>query len=447
MIKSLRVRNYLYIKDANLSFVSGINALIGESGVGKSVIVNILALPFGKKPAENPIGKWADKAEIEIIFLAQEQEYTLNIVIGSRVGFKLNEKVVSHEKIKDIWSKFLNIHSQGERDYLYYDQLQIFDSFIPDMQSVKSLYESEYAEFELLKEELNVLEKKILTDEQKELYLFQLKEIERVSPVLGEDEEMFIALKQAKNKELFASLVSDLNFLLDGFADSIKQADKKIKDLVSMELFSENLVKKSASIKENLDDIRWELSKVDSPDNEINAQSVESRLNELEKLKSKFKLDLDQIIIKKEHLTESLDEQDFLLAKRDKLMIEMDNQKKELLARAQVLSQKRRDNTVRMEQALKLVFKKLKLEYAEIAVFFSAKQQPSFSGMDDISILIRVNSNTKMVPLTELSGGETSRVLLALKDLYKIVCLIILIYLMRSILELAERLLLRCVRL
>jgi len=113
LIKSLRVRNYLYIKDANLSFVSGINALIGESGVGKSVIVNILALPFGKKPAENPIGKWADKAEIEIIFLAQEQEYTLNIVIGSRVGFKLNEKVVSHEKIKDIWSKFLNIHSQG----------------------------------------------------------------------------------------------------------------------------------------------------------------------------------------------------------------------------------------------------------------------------------------------------------------------------------------------
>ncbi|MDR2860323.1 MAG: DNA repair protein RecN [Elusimicrobiota bacterium] len=447
MILSLSVKNYALIEDLTLNFKEGFTAITGETGSGKSILIEAMELICGKRADtsairsgclvcsisgsfsfENPqvsdfLNSLSIPSEDNIVLIRRTIETGGANGSGRSKAF-INDCQVNISTLASLGELLIDFHSQDEKYSLntLETQLSVLDSKIKDaaplLNNIKSLYE----QIVKLKDELEAIN---LSDSQREhkidLYSFQTQEINEASLEAGEDEKLESELPKLKNSEKISSLCQEIREILysneSAVLSVVSKAKKNIESLNSLGIDASEILslieQSSYQIEEvyrSVDDI---LSKTD-----INPEKLNSALerNEMiKKLKRKYGSTISEILAYNEKIKSELDYLNNFKANTEKIEAELEQKSKGLLSICDTLTQKRKEASSRFCQSVKNELFDLEIKDAVFEIDFNVKE-PSGNGQDKIEFMFSANKGESILPLRDsASGGEMSRVMLAIE--------------------------------
>ena len=449
MILELLVENFVIIDRINVKFFEGLNIITGETGTGKSVIVDAINLLLGsradksfirtgceyslieacfKVPNDNDINQLIDYLGINIdsdrIIIVSREIHT-----NGRNISRINGRPVALSVIKELTPNFLDIQGQNENQKLLKkkEQLNILDSLL-DKEDIKLRNEIsiQYKELTTLKKKL----KKIDIDELKkeremEILNFQINEIEDAALKLNEDSKLSAEYKKIqKINDIKATLYKAVSEL-DGDTYNGGVTSSLYKISADLSIFSEEdeLFKKTSSSLMEIYYISQEISRdlsdylrdIDYSDLEIN--EIEMRLDLINNLKRKYGNTVEEILSYKDELNEKFTslknlEEEIISLKNEIFKIESN-----IIEKAEVLSEHRKEISILLKSKIEKELKELNMGESIFSVDFIKRNEPNTYGIDDIEFLISTNRGQPLKPIAKVaSGGEISRLMLAFKN-------------------------------
>lgn len=443
MLSRIFVKNYILIQELELDFAKGLNIITGETGAGKSILINAIDIAFGAKAGKEVIKTGADKAVIEITILNEKQDvgalfeehgienWGEEIVLSKEITqtgsrSKVNGSVVNQEFIKIFRELFLDIHSQHQTYSLLQPKFHIslLDSYIKN--STLDVYKKEFEHYKNLLAQLEDLRNASQkTEEQFDFLRFQVNEIEEAAlNSVTEDEELNNELSVLENVEKLKELTGSSYWSLSGDDSSIIDALFQIKTSLSKAAAMDNTLEETESellsAIENLKEVSASLrdysSSLENDTERIN--EIQERLFLLEKLKRKYGGTLENVIKTGEKLRTELDDIEFSTQNIEKLESEIEAVRKGLMSSAVEISQDRKKHA---DELSKLIIKKLeKLELPKVRFEIGFSEcELNTTGIDKVEFLISTNVSEDLKPLAKAaSGGEISRVMLAIKTIF-----------------------------
>lgn len=455
MLKELYIKNIAVIDELRLAFDKGFHIFTGETGAGKSILVESIGLVLGEKAKAPLIRDGSSEATVEAVFDIQdfsevqkllEEEGLKNpddkdeLIVKRQISADGKNKVfINHQRstlsllqnIAALVIDYTGQHQQIELLDARHD-IEVLDQFLPEPKLLRG-YAASYERVRETSREIDVTTRLLLEkNERLEWISYQLKELSELKIESAEDEARLKSRREElRHGEVIRSFAEKAGQVLTDGDDSclnglnrlIREAEKKA---VLEELFSLPL-KALDDIKLRIEDAAFEIAKTASHgeggDQSLSADEIESRLYQLEKLKRKFGPELPDVLQKRGELTaekKRLENSDDHLAK---LKARLKTEFSGLLEFATKLS---KDRQVVAEQVKKAVLKELgELKMAgtafEIAVTAPANREDLTHfgprGYDTVTFLLSPNPGLALKPLAKIaSGGETSRIFLALKQ-------------------------------
>lgn len=414
MLRRLTISNYLFIETATLDFHEGLNVVVGESGVGKSMLVNILSIPLGFQPGSEVIGSWDKIARISMVF---DSEELLQIEIGKKTVFMLKGETINAKKVREYFSQKLDVHSQNNYELIRGNHLAILDRFMTfEEQQTWARYQECYGDYLETRTEATRLGSLIFSEAQRDYVEFQQKELSSLNLKSDEDHQLFDQLKQSQTGLDYAKHFSELTQMMEELQGLIHRMIKKLSAPEYPAL--QSLTASLQGLECEVDDVRFSLARKEQNSGALSAEeiaAIESRLDILEALKKKYRKSLPELIDFLGELTEQLDHQESYRHELSRI----EKREEETFARVNVLAQQvsanREKISTRVIASLETYLAALGLDKTEIAPSFLKKSFPDETGIDDFRFLIRVNRGSAFHALHKLSGGETSRIMLSLK--------------------------------
>ncbi len=444
MLERVRIKNFTIIDDLEVEFSKGLNILTGETGAGKSIIIDAIEIALGAKFDSSLIRKGEDQGFIELEFIDYPKEVSLilkdlmieeddSLIIRrvfereGRTKFFINSQKVSSTIIKSLKDYLIDIVSQHYTIKLFNKdfQLIIFD-LIAGLEDLKKEVSEIYLKLEKKKREYQKLLENIKDIEaKKEFYEFQLKEFEEISIDDINEEEFYRELNFYKNYQKNIDIIVQIKSLIENEEFSLSS---------HLSNLSKNISKLSIEKKdyylEKIDefiDIISELEKELDIDLDISPEEVEERFNNLQKiaikledLKVKYEKDnVEELKELKKDIEEKLNSIGSFEIDKKRIEEELEKIEKEYIEKATLLSKKRKEKSKEIEKTITKSLRELSMPYAEIV--FKIEERGSFSkdGIDELEILIKTNKGEDFKPLSKIaSGGELSRVMLVLKEFY-----------------------------
>ncbi len=444
MLQELRIKNFAIIDELNISFSKGLNILTGETGAGKSIILNAVQLLRGAKVGDEVVRSQEEEATIEAIFDLSEnpeiikrfkveeiddKEETLLIKrIISKSGrgrVYVNGNLATLGMLSNISEEILSICGQHEHQLLqkvetHIDILDEFGGLIKLREEFQRCFEkfnSQLEEIKKIKEDQERLEK------EREIMQFQLKEIESANLQVGEDETLKAEraiLINAKRLIEFAKLAEGLLYDEEGSViERIQMIIRQGQDVSSIDPKLSELVKNLEASLIQLEEISIEFrdysKKIEA--NPERLDEIENRLQELDRLKRKYGPTIEDILVFKKRIDEKLQlftlEQD----KLKELEASLEPIRKEMLGLCRRLSQERKKVALGLKREVEKELSSLGMKKTTFEVSF--EEIPiSSKGMDKVEFLISPNPGEALKPLAKIaSGGELSRIMLALKKI------------------------------
>lgn len=438
MLIQLEIKNFAIIEHSIIDFNHGFNVISGETGAGKSIILDALGAIIGERTSKNSVRKGEEKAELKAVFLKTpklihklleknieiEDDYIIikrQISSNGRSIVKLNGSIQTTQVIKEVCEELVEICGQKDHlELLKEDKyLQMIDqlgdeSHLPLLSEVKNLY-SEWVETRKTLESLlsNEREKEQILD----LYRFQLNEIDSMNLVIGEDETLQDEKKFLSSFEKIAKSVDvAINHL--HAIDSIEEAknallmaskfDDKIREYV------ERLENVCIELKDIQSDVGYYIDSVEYDEARLN--EIMFRLEQIHTLKRKYADSIEGILDFRNEIEQKLNDMDNKEEKVSQLQNRMKKIENKLLSLSNVLHQRRVDICQKHEKLINQKIKELCMPHAVFRFYCLLKEQFSLTGMTHVSILFNANKGEDLKPLSKVaSGGELSRVLLALK--------------------------------
>ncbi|MBE6037847.1 MAG: DNA repair protein RecN [Anaerofustis stercorihominis] len=446
MLEVLSVKNYAIISSVRVEFTKGLNVLSGETGAGKSIIVGALSLLLGARGNSDMIRAGEKKLSVEGVFSFDELnpalkealdendiEYEDNTLIirreindTSKNTCRINDVTVSVSYLKRIGSLLVDIHGQHEHqrllakeNHLYYLDMYAHESISVALAAVAQSYDFMNSCRKEL-DSLKVKQKEI--SDKKDEYASALAEIEKVSPVIGEDEKISARLKVLESAEKIYSLVDSAYGLLylknesvlTLLGDAINELEKVSKYDDGMESIIPMLSESLINIEESVNEIRAYRSNLEFEPYEI--ENLNERLSQLNRLKRKYG-SIEDILERQEYMKDALSGFESIeddIAQGEKKYSDAVESYRE---NAWALSILRRRAAENFSREIISQLKDMAMKDAEFEVRFTEKK-PSPDGTDDVEFFITAN---KGQPLRELSktasGGEVSRIMLSLKSI------------------------------
>lgn len=445
MLSNLKISNIAIIKEAVIDFDNGLNVLTGETGAGKSIIIDAINAILGERTSRELIRTGSNNAEVSAFFeninndvvsvldkfgIACEEDKSLlisrKISLDGKNVCKVNGANVTVSMLKKIGQALINVHGQMDNHNLLNEELHYtyIDSFAENTEIIEE-YQTAYNDYCACKRRYDNL---IVDEGEKarkiDLLTYQIKEIEDADIKIGEWEELEKRKKVLQNAEQLISLVSNTveiingNDNFSGVADMLNTASNS---LVKASAFDETLNTVSDTVAEmsyNIADCASELNSflysLDIDPNELDL--IEERLDVLFKLSKKYGRNEAEILEFLEKAQRELDEITFSDKLKEQLEIEL-NEKYEIMDKA---SRKLSANRQRFgEIFIKNVKNELAfLDMASIS-FKIVQNRKAFdeTGADEIYFLISANAGEEPKPLSKIaSGGELSRIMLAIKN-------------------------------
>ncbi len=443
MIQSLYVKNFALIDDLSMDFLPGLSAMTGETGAGKSIILESLQLLFGKRSDAQMIRHGEKKAIVKGIFMLnedQQERLSLPKVIeiereidqNGRHNMKLNDEPITLQKIKDIMTSIGSIHSQNETmnlfDRAYYLELidQMDDQTIQPLLNnyllQRSTYLSKKKHHEDLKQRKNQsLEKKSFLEYQvEELKNFHLKDNEKANL----DEQ----IEKLKNYDRIMGSLKDAYQALshDGMdVDEIYHAHQAMKKIAHLDKDYEVMSSRLESAYYEVDDVKSSLFQtIESLDFDEEAfNKMQERSYELIKIEQKYQKTIDELILYLKEIEEELlliTDYDHYLAESKK---DLDQAFEKAYTQGVKLSAARQKLAKALEKDVLFELADLDLEKASFQIAFdpTEKKEESLmeSGLDNVEFFISLNEGEPTKPLARVaSGGERARFMFALKSIY-----------------------------
>lgn len=462
MLEKLCIKNYLIIKEAELDFTKGLNILTGETGAGKTIILDALSLILGERADYSIIKNEKEKLVIEGIFriennkkivrFLKEKQLLLdgeenNSVILRRELYKkgfsrnfINDTPVSNSDLHEFGNLVIDIHSQNEHQSLLKKDthLEILDSFLTDKKIVDD-FRDKYKDYKELTSEYNeLLNKKDSLLEKKVFLEFQLKEINDVNPQTDEDTHLENELSKLENsEEISLALNTSLQKLYEGDNNINAELSLIIKELKKISKYDSELEKLISEVESSyisLKDVSATLSGYNESLNfdAAKTEQIRERLGALNFLKKKYKLNVNGLINKAKIIGEELNFAENYDYEIEQIKKKIDVAKNKLLEQAADLTGERKKAIRNLQKNVNSCLKEVGLESAEFKVshllyestdenlYTQKKDKKNIfitpDGIDDIEFLIMTNKGGDFSPLRKTaSGGEISRIMLSIK--------------------------------
>ncbi|HAR97012.1 MAG TPA: DNA repair protein RecN [Deltaproteobacteria bacterium] len=425
MLSFLRVRNFAIIEDLEVEFGEGFNVITGETGAGKSIVINALATLFNGKVAPDVVRAGADQAEITAYHSLNGEEYILKRSVSplGRSRASINDSASTLKKLEELGVDLVNLYGQNEsQDLLDKDNyLTIIDNLL-SLQEDRKLMGEMVRRLRDMDTELGRKTKEVEgRDREISLLQFQIEEIEREGLKEGEEttlRERMAVLKDAEKIETALRAVATGLDDQDGSARAILKASlSHLRPFLAVESI-EGLHKRIEALAFDIEDICGEIKKQEKrfifdPDE---LQRLEERISTIYRLQQKYGKNWAEIQAYLRHAKERLsylsdlaDDVEALQKKRSIMSEEVD-------ARAATLSEMRKRGIPAIESQVVDELALLSMKNARFSVSITDKGEIDEEGRDEMEFLLSTNPGEPLRPLRRVaSGGELSRIMLALK--------------------------------
>ncbi len=443
MISRLHIENIAVIENADIDFRNGFIALTGETGAGKSILIDSINILLGNRASKDLVRTGCSKAFVSAefddvagleklfseygvpdegngsIFLSRELS-----VEGKSVA-RVNSRPVPASVLKEFGKRLITIHGQQDNGTLLdtSTHLSFLDAYAKNSSEINE-YRTAYRNFRSIKKEIDKL---TLDDDEKarrvDTLTYQINEIEAAEPVEGEDEDLADRKKVLLGAEkIIESLSAARTILSDGEYNVSEMFSQAVTNLESISEFSDEL-EDLASRSENVlaeidslaDDVRTLADRFDFNPRELD--EIEDRLGVINSLKRKYGRTIGEINSYLADAKAKLAQIEYSDEAILKLDAELAKAHDELVAKAKVLTDSRKKAAEEISREVTKELTELEMPKVRMQVR-TDKKKYSFDGADDVEFLISTNVGENVKPLSAVaSGGELSRIMLALRKI------------------------------
>ena len=446
MLRELRLNNLAIIKKVDLEFNNGLIALTGETGAGKSILLDGISLLIGERSSVDMIRTGADNLFAEGVFsLTQDQIEKLTklgfeiedeeLIVARYLDKNLKSKItvngmrITVSKLKELMSNVLDLVGQHEHQYLLNKNyhLELLDKFLDkETLELKQNIKAIITELKKINQQVESIEQeKAAIEEKKDIYEFQINEIDALNIKNNEDVELEEEYKILFNAGKIAEKLGDSTQKLKGTEVSIlKQLQKVKKNLEQLSTISDNYSETFALIDKlyyELDEVSYTiedmLEEVEIDDSRL--EKVIKRIDAINKLKFKYGSTTIEIMAYRDDIQKKLSMIDFENDELEKLREKKKDITKEYFEKSSVLSELRKKAGNMLEEKINIELKDLNMTAARFKVEFTSKDIIRSKGIDEIEFMMSTNVGEDLKPLAKIaSGGEVSRIMLALKTIF-----------------------------
>ena len=442
MLKLLEIQNIALINHLKLELSNGLNILSGETGAGKSIIIDSFNFVMGERADKTLIRHNQDFAIVQAVF---DNYKTKNVLaVMDKYGMDVNDELILYRKmsvqgknecrvngklynlsvVKELTSNLADIHGQHEHQSLLNPEnhIVLLDKFADNkFLSIKNDYEENFAIYNNIKSEIS----KFTSSEDRlrklDILNYQINEIEKADLRVGEEEEIKQTLKKMSNVQ---KISENLTYVIDGLYKSDYSADNSINDSISnlnqISEYDENIDKlqerlssceiELKDIVESLEDI---LLSVEYNEDEV--ENLQNRYDIIKSLERKYGKTIEDVLA---FYDNAIKEQQFYENSEQELL-KLEKREKEQFAKtteiAEKLSEYRKKVASKLTKDIQTELGELGMKNARFDVAFNTKTL-SFDGIDEVEFMISANIGEPLKPLAKvISGGEMSRFMLAMK--------------------------------
>lgn len=432
MINTLHIKNIGIIDDVTINLNEGFNVLTGETGAGKTLIIESLQILAGGRFSKEMIRKDEKNCFVEMSLYLPKSGFEDNTVIVSReINIngknicKINGRLSTVKELREFMSNIIDIHGQNENQSILNvnTHIELLDEYSRNIKDVKMQYKNLYQDYLNIKLELN---KNFGDDKERQRKLdllnYQIKEIEDAKLKIGEEEELESKRQLMRSSEkIKINLIEAENQLNENTIDSINIA---IKSLEKIEKYNEEYSKIVSRLKDCYYEIQESARDIsyyseDMYFNENEQEEIEERIDIINSLKRKYGNNIKEILEYKNQVKKEIYEienmEEYIKSLKEKLQT----------TESEMMKLSINMNNIRKEMSEELVNKinkeleELEMKNAKfsIKIDFSNDKKFNSNGLDEVEFLITTNVGEEAKPLVKIaSGGEMARIMLAIKN-------------------------------
>ena len=432
MISTLHIKNIGIIEDLNIDLNKGLNVLTGETGAGKTLIIDSLKIISGGRFSKDMMRRGASNSYVELCMYVPESEKAEdgNIIVSREITSsgknmcKINGRMVTVNELKEFMRDFIEIHGQNDNQNLLDNKkhLNYLDSYSGEIiLSLKESYKNYYNEYKDVVKEL----KENFGDEKEkqrriDLLQYQIKEIEEADLKINEEEELESQRKIIMNSEKISENLNTANNLIEeNGIDNISLAIRALEKIESLDSKYEKATNDLKNVYYELQEVSRDISlyKEDTYFDEEERNQVEERLDLIHQLKRKYGNTIGEILQYKDEIKKELDKIENLEEYNMKLRKKKEELEKELNTLAKKIHEIRIASSNKLMYDIDEELKDLEMKNAKINIKVDYVENEFFKeGKDIVKFYITTNIGEDEKELAKIaSGGEMSRIMLAIK--------------------------------
>ena len=432
MISTLHIKNIGIIDDLNIDLNKGLNVLTGETGAGKTLIIDSLKIISGGRFSKDMMRRGASNSYVELCMYVPESEKAEdgNIIVSREITSsgknmcKINGRMVTVNELKEFMKDFIEIHGQNDNQNLLDNKkhLNYLDSYSGEIiTSLKESYKNYYNEYKDIVKKL----KENFGDEKEkqrriDLLHYQIKEIEEADLKINEEEELENQRKIIMNSEKIAENLETANNLIEeNGIDNISLAIRALEKIESLDSKYEKATNDLKNVYYELQEVSRDISlyKDDIDFDEEERNNVEERLDLIHQLKRKYGNTIEEILQYKDEIQKELDKIENLEEYNMRLKKKKDELQKELNSLAKKIHEIRIASSKKLMYDIDEELKDLEMKNAKINIKVDYVENEFFKdGKDIVKFYIITNVGEEEKELAKIaSGGEMSRIMLAIK--------------------------------
>lgn len=451
MLAELFIDNFIIIKRNHIIFEDGFNVLTGETGSGKSLILEAINLLLGKKVNKDVIGRFSDKTTIEGIFILDEKNKNIledktiifdeddnKLIINRTIGKKsstlrINGRIANLTSLREIAPILIDIYKQGDSNAFMNksNYVNLIDSYSNDKETI-DLKKTIRSLVGQKNEYLEKFENLNLTDEQisreRDLIEYQISEIDQVDLSNINEEEIDEEYKKLTSiNEIREAIDNSKNILDSSDYDTISATEMINRSMTELSALT-NLDEKLSAFYDRLSSLNDEIGDIYSEmdlyeenlvGDSYRQQELEDLMEVIFKLKRKYGHSIEDILDFYDNISkrlEELNEIDDLKNNLDKIINEIDGKlEKNVLKLHEIRNKKSKI----IEEKINKSIRELNIKNGLLKIKISRKDKIEANGLDDVDFLIRTNKGEDLKSLQDTaSGGEISRIMLAFKEIF-----------------------------
>lgn len=440
MLQLLHIENIAIIEQADIEFEAGFNALTGETGAGKSIVIDALSAVLGQRTSRDLIRTGADKAFVSACFagvpadigedlgIEAEDELLLQREIhadGKNVC-RVNGRPVTVTQLRALGNRLLNIHGQHDgQQLLDEEQHEVYLDNFGHMQLLLEDYRVKFDAMAALRRQMQALQ---MDESEKarrvDTLRYQIEELERADLKAGEEDELLARRNLLRNSEKFIAAVSESDYCLNGSDDQegaanlIRQAQNALNSVKNLDGSFEEIYNRLESLYCEVYDLAYTIQdkrdNFDFSPNELD--EVEGRLDQLYRLKKKYGPTVEDMLAYLERCRKELDDIEYADDTLQRLEKDLQKAQKTAMASAQTLSQARKEAAKELSKQILEELQQLDMGKIRFEVSFDSKDMDA-TGIDEVRFLMSANVGEELKPINKIaSGGELARIMLAMKN-------------------------------